>query len=99
MSRITVNEGSTSYHAIIITDKSGATVVPESLRYKLSDSIGVLIEWTSLDISTTEIVIPAAMNVIGIYGRKRFLTVEATHNGGDKIPSEIEYELVDLKGV
>jgi hypothetical protein len=99
-SRIVVNEGSTSYHAITITDADGAPVTPESLRYRLMAAEGVeIVAWTVLAVDATEIEIASTNNVIGTTGRKRYLTVEATHNGGDKITAETEYWLSSFKGV
>jgi hypothetical protein len=99
-SRVVVNEGSTSYHAITITDADGAPVTPEALRYRLMAAEGVeIIAWTALAVDATEIEVDAADNIIGETGSKRFLTLEATHNGGDKITSELEYKIVNLKGV
>lgn len=96
----TVNEGSTSYHPIVITDASGEIVTPEALRYKLSDSLSTaLVDWTTISAVSTLIEIQSTLNTIGVGGVKRFLTIEATHDGGKKITSEIEYELIDLKGL
>lgn len=96
----TVNEGSTSYHPIVITDASGEIVTPEALRYKLSDSLSTsLVDWTVISAETTLIEIQSSLNIIAQGGKKRFLTIEATHDGGKKITSEIEYELIDLKGL
>lgn len=96
----TVNEGSTSYHPIVITDASGEIITPEALRYKLSDSLSApLVDWTDILAASTLVEIQSALNIIGQGGKKRFLTIEATHNGGKKITSEIEYELIDLKGL
>ena len=94
-----VNEGATSSHSISFFDSDGSAVVPESLRYQVSDGSVFSIQWTTIANSTAEIKISATINTIGIGGNERYLTVEATHNGGDKITSEVVYTLVDLKGV
>jgi hypothetical protein len=99
-SRVVVKEGSTSYHAITITDADGAPVTPEALRYRLMAAEGVeIVAWTPLAVDATTIEIDAENNIIGDTGSKRFLTLEATHNGGAKITEEEEYKIVNLKGV
>lgn len=101
MARETVNEGSTSYHALSFRDQNGLAVAPESIRYRLmGDASAVLLDWQTTEPDAVEIEIPATLNVIGpAGGKKRYLTVECTHNEGDKITSEAAYTLVDLKGV
>ena len=100
MARIEVNEGSTSYHPLTIENKDGVTVTPEALRYRLLADDGTeLVAWTSLSTSATEIEVSATHNTIGTSGKKRYLTVEATHSGGDKITEELTYTLVGLQGV
>jgi hypothetical protein len=96
----TVNEGSTSYHALDIRSAAGAVVVPEVLRYRLTAGEGIdIVPWTPLSTAAVEVEISAESNIIGTIGKKRYLTVEATHGGGDKITSELEYSIVDLKGM
>ena len=100
MVRTSVNEGSTSYHTFTITNRAGDPVSPSALRYRLLASGGVvLVPWATLNTQATEIEVSAANNTIGTYGRARFLTIEATHSGGDVITEELEYELRDLKGI
>jgi hypothetical protein len=101
MARETINEGSTSYHPIIPASKDGNAVAPEAIRYRITGENGVeLVAWTTIDVSTTEIEIPSTVNTIGATGgKKRYLVVEVTHGGGDKITEELEYTLRDLKGV
>lgn len=101
MARNTVNEGSTSYHAISAVNKDGVAVTPEGLRYRVTGENGVeLVAWTTVATSTTEIELSATINTIGATGgKKRYLAVEITHGGGDKITEELEYSIRDLKGV
>lgn len=100
MARITINEGSSSYHSILPVNKDGEAVTPESIRYRVTGDGGAeIVEWTTVDPSTTEIAVSAATNTIGITGKKRYLAVEITHGGGDKITEELEYALRDLKGL
>lgn len=100
MARVTVNEGSTSYHAISAVNKEGEAVAPEAMRYKVTGEAGAgLVAWTTIDPSTTEIEVSSTVNTVGTAGKKRYLTVEVTHGGGDKITEELEYTLVDLKGI
>ena len=95
-----VNEGSTSTHAISFTGADGLPVTPESLRYRVTAGPEIdVVAWATIANNSTSIEISATSNTIGTTGSKRYLTVEATHNGGDKITSEIAYSLVDLKGV
>lgn len=94
-----VNEGSTSYHAIAFFDKDGVSVVPESLRYHVTDGTAEVVPWTTIAAGATEIEISATANTIGSGASKRYLAVEATHNGGDKITNEALYYLSDLMGV
>lgn len=96
-----IKEGSTSYQSISFTDKNGAAIpAPSAVRYKVcTDTGAVLVPWTNLnppDIG--EIEISAEVNTIGRNGRKRFLTVEATHGIGKKITTEFVYELEHLAG-
>lgn len=98
--RIAVNEGSTSYHDISAVGIDGSVVVPESIRYRLMTSEGVeVVAWTTVDSQTTRIEIAATNNIIGTTGKQRYLTVEITHNGGKKITEEVNYTLVNLKGI
>lgn len=100
MAKVTVNEGSTSYHPIGLVDKDGAVVAPEALRYKVTAGDGsVLVQWETIPANSTEIEVSAAVNTISAGGNRRTLTVEATHNGGDKITAETTYTLENLVGV
>lgn len=95
-----INEGSTSYHSLAFTDKDGAAVSPSALRYRVTSGTGTdLVPWETIDAGSTEIEISATVNTIGANGNKRFLTVEATHNGGDKITAELEYTIKNLTGI
>ena len=94
-----VNEGSTSDHSISFFDSGGVAVTPESLRYRVTDGSVDVVPWAILANNATEIEISATANTIGTVSNKRYLTVEATHNGGDKITSEIVYTLANLKGI
>lgn len=99
--RIYINEGTTTYHALQLLDADGDPVTPEALRYRLTGDNGVeLIAWTALPAETTEIEIPGARNLITttVPGRRRHLTVEATHDGGKIITEELDYYLRDLRG-
>ena len=97
---ISVNEGTTSHHSLSVFDKDGAVVVPESLRYRVTAGDGsVLIDWTTVSATSTEIELGAAINTISKSGNRRHLTVEATHNSGETITAEIEYALTNLMGV
>lgn len=92
-----VNEGTTSHHPFTLVDKNSAPVVPESLRYQLMASSKVLLlPWTSLPPNAVEVVVPAELNMIGTVGKKRYLAIEATHNGSEKITGEIQYQIHDL---
>lgn len=97
---ILINEGTTTQHTLEFLDAAGDPVVPEALRYRVEGDLDVeIVAWTSLPAETTEIVVPGAVNLIGENGgRKRHLTVEATHNGGKIITEELEYYLRDLRG-
>lgn len=100
MAKVTVKEGSTSYHPIEPVDKDGAVVTPEALRYKVTAGDGtVLVPWTTIPASTIEIEVSAAANTVTTGGNRRILTIEATHNGGDKITAEATYTLENLVGV
>lgn len=100
MARLTINEGSTSYHSIAPVNKAGEAVTPEAIRYRVTGDGGVeVVAWTTVDPSITEIKIPATINTIGTTGKKRYIAVEITHGGGDKITEELEYTLLNLKGV
>lgn len=101
MARLTINEGSTSYHSIAPVNKAGEAVTPEAIRYRVTGDGGVeVVAWTTVDPSITEIEMPETVNTIGATGgKKRYLAVEITHGGGDKITEELEYSLRDLKGV
>lgn len=98
---LTVKEGSTSYHPLEMLDRDGVAVIPEALRYKVTGENGVeLVPWSSLSINAELVEISATVNTIGLTGgKKRYLTMEATHSGGDKITDELEYGLVNLKGI
>ena len=95
-----INEGSTSYHSITPVNKAGEAVVPEAIRYRVSGDNGVQIaDWATVNADATEIELSATINTISTTGKKRYLTVEITHGGGDKITEEILYTIRDLKGV
>ena len=52
-----------------------------------------------LPADATEIVIPGAANLCSVCpGRRRFLTVEVSHDGGRLITEELVYLLRDLRG-
>jgi hypothetical protein len=68
------------------------------LRYRVTDGVTDIVPWATLSNVATSVEVSATANTIGTGGNKRYLTVEATHNGGDKITSEIAYTLTDLKG-
>ena len=98
---ILINEGTTTQHTLEFLDADGDQVTPEALRYRLTGDNGVeLIAWTALPAETTEIEIPGARNLITttVPGRRRHLTVEATHDGGKIITEELDYYLRDLRG-
>jgi len=98
--QLNVPEGSTSYHAIKIIGPDGLPAVPEALRYRLMASEAATIrDWVVIPEDSTVIEISAADNTIGQDGADRYLAVEATHNGGKKITSELKYTIIDLKGV
>lgn len=100
MARTTVNEGSTSYHGLSFLDADGNQVTPESLRYRVTSSTGEpVVDWTTLPTNTVEIELSSTVNTIGGLGKRRFLTIECAHNGGDVITEEIEYRIVDLAGI
>lgn len=101
MDSLTINEGSTSYHSIAPVNKAGEAVTPEAIRYRVTGNGGVQVaDWVTASPSATEIELSATINTIGATtGKKRYLTVEITHGGGDKITEEIEYTIRDLKGV
>lgn len=95
-----INEGSTSYHSITPVNKAGEAVVPEAIRYRvLGDNGAQIVDWTAINENATEIELSATINTISTTGKKRYLTVEITHDGGDKITEEILYTIKDLKGV
>lgn len=95
-----VNDGSTSYHDLSFLDAAGADVVPEAIRYRLMASETYeLIPWTALPLDCRSIKIAAGLNTILNGGNRRYLSVEVTHNGGDKITAELGYFIVDLKGI
>lgn len=95
-----VNEGSTSYHDFTLLGVDGGGVVPEALRYRLTAGNGVeLIPWTQLALDCRQIEISAELNTIGDSGPWRYLAIEATHSGGDKITEEKVYKINELKGV
>ena len=95
-----IEEGTTSRHPLTITMASGAPATPESIRYRLMAGVGKQITgWTVVDPLDTELTISALENTIGPDGAKRYLTIEVTHNGGEIITSELEYQLNDLVGV
>ena len=95
-----VNEGSTSYHALAFYGADGLEANPEAIRYRLTADGGAeLIPWTALGLDCRLIEISAELNTIGGIGAKRYLIVEATHNGGDKITQELGYTIFDLRGI
>lgn len=96
----TVEAGSTSYHDIAAINSAGAAVVPESIRYRLLAGPDLeVIEWSDLTPTLTQIVVPAESNMIVGGRRSRFLTVEITHDNGNKIVQEIRYNLEPIKGL
>lgn len=91
------SEGSTSYHDYSFTDKNGDPIeTAEAIRYKLSDGVEILKDWEAIEPPTApgEIEIDGALNIID-GSCKRFLTIEATHDGGKKIQKTIMYELTN----
>jgi hypothetical protein len=96
-----INEGSTSYHNLVILGYDGVPIVPDLLRYKVLGSFGgIIVDWTVIDSDTEQIVLSATINTISnTHGAKRYLTIEATHDTTSKITSEICYEIVNLKGI
>ena len=96
-----VNEGTTSYHPIIIKGPSGQIVNPESIRYKVTGWNGsTIVDWTVIDNDTESIEISSIVNTIStLHGDSRNLTIEVTHNGGDKITEELVYTIRDLRGI
>jgi hypothetical protein len=96
---VEVKEGSTSRHSIAFFNKEGAAIVPSSLRYRLTDGNGGEVEpWSSWPADSTAIVIDAESNKMFDFGPSRYLTVEATYDGG-KITAEASYTLTNLKGI
>lgn len=95
-----VDENTASHHPFSLLDVDEAPVTPELLRYRLMASAEVeIIPWTEVDVGTTTIVVPAASNIIGTTGKRRYLTLSITHNGGEIMTSEARYKLIDLKGI
>ena len=96
-----VNEGTTSYHPITIKGPSGQIVTPESIKYKITGWAGSeIVAWTTVDNNIDSIEISATINTISAtYGDTRNLTIEVTHNGGDKITEELVYTIRDLRGI
>lgn len=98
-----VKEGTTSYHTYEFLDSDDVQVPSvESARYKLSSARGILIDWTDISgtAATGTIEIASTYNVMNdVTDIYRYLTIEATHNGGDKISDEEIYTLVPLKGI
>jgi hypothetical protein len=96
-----INEGSTSYHNLVILGYDGIPIIPDLLRYKVLGSFGgAMLDWTIIDPSSEQIIISATINTISnTHGAKRYLTIEATHDTTSKITSEICYEIVNLKGI
>ena len=96
----TVQEGSTSYHDIIITYSVG-TGPPEAVRYRLMASeADEIIPWTTLaSPATTQIEIAASYNIDNGTGKNRYLAIEITHNSSRKITIDEVYKLGDVKGI
>jgi len=101
-------ENTDTHHYFAPEDVNGLPVTPSALRYRVmgfnsEEGPGALVTellpWTTLATSVREIVVPAAMNIIGTTGASRHVCIEVTHNGGEKITHEIVYLIENLKGI
>lgn len=98
----TVSDGSTSYHPYELQDADGVTVANvEALEYRLSDALNTLVDWTAIDLLPEgTITVSAEYNTMKFANdTERYLTLRATHNGGEIITDEQEYTLTDLTGI
>lgn len=98
-----VKEGRTSYHSYEFLDGDDVQVPSvESKRYKLSSATATLIDWTAIagTAPAGTITIAAEHNIMAdADDTRRYVTIEATHNGGEIITDELGYVIVDLVGV
>ncbi len=99
----TVKEGKASYHSYRLLQEDRITLIHsvEALRYKVSDGVDDLIEWTDLPLDNTgTITVPGPVNRIGESGRRdRYLTLFAVHDTGKHLPEEVYYRVLDQKGI
>jgi len=97
-----VNEGSASHHQFTLDGANGLPIPgnPETLQYRLMASeTETIIDWTQLPVSAREVVISGSHNTITGGKTARYLTIKATHSGGEEITSELRYSLINLMGV
>jgi len=99
----TVKEGKASYHEYRLLAEDGETLVHfiEDLKYKVSDGVDDLIEWTDLPHDNPgTIIVPGPINRIGDSGRSmRYLTLFAIHDEGNHLPEEVKYKILDQVGI
>ncbi len=109
---MSVPEGSTSHHDYSLKGKDGVAVASvEGLEMKLSTwGKEIVLDWTSIPLSPSgTIVVTAEQNTISASETTsttslmstvgRYITLRATHNGGETITGEIEYDIEPLVGV
>lgn len=93
-----VEDRTTSYHDYQLLDKNGDELsTAEVLKYKLSDGLNALIDWTNINppVGSGEIEIDGDFNTPENCGLKnRFLSIYAA-NGGEKKTITIRYVVKD----
>lgn len=95
-------EGATSYHDFSFLDKNDDPITnAESIRYKLSDGVNIVFDWVDFApaVAPGEIEIEAVNNITSDCLVLRYLTIEATHNGGKKITQTIAYRLINSPNI
>lgn len=84
-----------------IRNVDGDLVNPVTLRYKLSDGIDTLIDWTATPLlSEGTITIPGQKNRVIKKGRTdRYFTLYATYGTGNQNPETIQYSITDSPNI
>jgi len=94
-----IDEGSDSFYEYILENKEEYPIeLADLLKWKLSDGVNILIDWTEIipPAGQGEINIPGEFNVVADDEfTDRFLTIFATHDGGKQISKTIKYGIIN----
>lgn len=99
-----VSEGSVAYVEATFKDRTGALVAPASARYRVDcrTTGTALVVWTAISgVTSVQLIeIGSTVNAMVIAGNDlevKTITVEATYNANDKITSDYDYFVKNLR--